>query len=187
MRRKHPPRHARNTFDVPSDLSKEVWKLYHSGTVDYEISNYGRVRRYLRPFFVGKSKYTQVYMSGDRRMFVHELVAHCFIGERPAGLVINHKDGNGMNNWYENLEYVTQAENCRHAVRIGKHKYYAGERSTRSYVSDMQRQNIVALLQKGATRKQVAKLLEVPLGSVSWTWWCYKHSTGIFAKKEPNT
>jgi len=126
-------------------------------------------------------------MSGDKRVCVHVLVANCFLGDRPPGLVVNHKDGNGANNWHENLEYVTQAENCRHAVRTGARKYYPGEQSTRSSMSNEQRHNVVYLLQEGATRKQVAKDLEIPLGSVGWTWWCYRHNLGIFAKKELNT
>ena len=48
---------------------------------------------------------------------VHALVAAAFLGERPAGLEINHKDGNRENPRPDNLEYVTRKENVRDAVR----------------------------------------------------------------------
>jgi len=50
----------------------------------------------------------------------HKLVALAFIGERPKGLVINHKNGNRADSRPENLEYVTQSENTRHGFRAGR-------------------------------------------------------------------
>lgn len=53
----------------------------------------------------------------DRKtLTVHSLVAKMFIGERPAGLEINHIDGDKTNNHYSNLEYVTHQENVTHSV-----------------------------------------------------------------------
>lgn len=52
--------------------------------------------------------------------YVHSLVACAFIGPRPAGLQINHKDCDKYNNAVENLEYITHAENVEHAVRAGR-------------------------------------------------------------------
>lgn len=42
---------------------------------------------------------------------VHSLVAEAFLGPRPEGMVIDHKDGNSFNNHYTNLRYCTQKEN----------------------------------------------------------------------------
>ena len=42
---------------------------------------------------------------------VHKIVAHCFIGLRPDGLVIDHKDRNRGNNHEDNLHYVTVSDN----------------------------------------------------------------------------
>lgn len=62
---------------------------------------------------------------GKKYKFVHDLVATTFIGPRPTGLVINHKDGNKKNNNFKNLEYCTQTENERHSVNIlGKWKKF---------------------------------------------------------------
>lgn len=51
--------------------------------------------------------------------YVHELVAEAFLGERPSGFDINHRDGDKHNNVLENLEYVSHAENMAHASRHG--------------------------------------------------------------------
>ena len=48
------------------------------------------------------------------RKSVHRLVALAFIGDPPIGLLVNHKDGNRLNNSASNLEYVTCSENVRH-------------------------------------------------------------------------
>jgi predicted DNA-binding protein (UPF0251 family) len=50
---------------------------------------------------------------------IHRLVADAFLGPRPEGMVINHKDGNKHNNRYENLEYVSYKDNMAHAREMG--------------------------------------------------------------------
>ncbi len=49
---------------------------------------------------------------------VHHLVASAFIGVRKEGLVINHKDGNKLNNSAENLEYVSKQRNTQHYYQM---------------------------------------------------------------------
>lgn len=51
--------------------------------------------------------------------YVHRLVAKLFIGSRPKGCIVNHKDGHKDNNHVNNLEYMTQSENVQHAVDNG--------------------------------------------------------------------
>ncbi len=48
---------------------------------------------------------------------VHSLVAEAFIGPRPVGYEVNHRDLNPMNPALSNLEYVTHSENLEHAFR----------------------------------------------------------------------
>lgn len=51
-------------------------------------------------------------------LLVHRLVYWAFV-DNPAGLFINHKDGNSINNKLENLESATPSENNLHAHATG--------------------------------------------------------------------
>lgn len=57
-----------------------------------------------------------LYKEGyQKSYFVHRLVALTFLGEPSSpDLVVNHKDGNRLNNIPDNLEWVTQKENMHH-------------------------------------------------------------------------
>lgn len=105
---------------------KEIWKPIPSRP-RYEASNLGRIRsakslRLLKPI-PDRYGYVQVtpYQPVRRyiRRTVHSLVAETFLGPRPEGLDINHKNGIKTDNAVWNLEYVTRAENLRHALRTG--------------------------------------------------------------------
>lgn len=98
----------------------------------YSVSNLGRVRRDLnsRGVFqdkrilklaIKKDGYLDVTLSRPglrKHVKVHKLVAAAFLGNA-AGRTVNHKDGNKSNNCLENLEYLTQSENVRHAFQTG--------------------------------------------------------------------
>jgi len=55
-----------------------------------------------------------------RKLFlVHRLVAETFIPNLENKLQVNHKDGNALHNWKDNLEWSTSFENMQHAERNG--------------------------------------------------------------------
>lgn len=45
-----------------------------------------------------------------RKVFLHRVVAECWLGERPDGMQVDHIDQNSLNNHYSNLRYVTKSE-----------------------------------------------------------------------------
>jgi hypothetical protein len=108
----------------------EIWKPTPSP--NYEVSNFGRVRRatcghgtcvgrILKPK-LKNSGYLFVCFSDDGVLsywHVHLLVAQVFIGPRPEGMQINHKNLDKTNNRDGNLEYVTPVQNCAHAAVHG--------------------------------------------------------------------
>lgn len=113
--------------DTTSEI--EIWKpvVGHEGV--YSVSNRGRVRRdaaarkavpgRILDGFPNEDGYIRVTLSGPRRtVAVHILVAHAFIGPRPDGHEVNHKNGQKTHNAADNLEYVTHLENIRHAVEV---------------------------------------------------------------------
>jgi transposase-like protein len=57
---------------------------------------------------------------------VHRLVAEAFVPGRFPGAVVNHIDGNPLNNAATNLEWVLPRDNEAHAVRLGLKVYGEG-------------------------------------------------------------
>jgi hypothetical protein len=125
---------------------KERWKAIDGYEGYYKISNLGRVfsiakGRCKHCGYGGKKgglilqnrpsgpkkTYWMVSLSkpdfkGQRARLVHRLVAEHFIrGRTKERRFVNHKDGDKRNNVASNLEWVTPAENARHAVKIGRH------------------------------------------------------------------
>lgn len=122
----------------------EVWKPIPNTDGTYEASTHGRIRSahrvlktidknglaYDRTFQskvlagrVHQAKYgyfkVHVLFHGKRgQAYIHQLIADTFIGSRPDGCQVNHKDGNKFNNRPDNLEYITPSENNFHAYRV---------------------------------------------------------------------
>ena len=133
-----------------SQDSNEEWRPVVGYEGWYEISNQGQVKRVAggrgvrRPILnptVGKVGYKSVTLSTGTaanrpRLYVHSLVAGAFIGVRPPGYTVNHKDGDKLNNFAANLEYVTRGDNLRHAARIGL--LARGERCGNARVTEAQ-------------------------------------------------
>jgi hypothetical protein len=65
-------------------------------------------------------KTVRLYNNGKTKtFFLHRLIAQLFIPNEFNKNKVNHKDGNKSSNWYENLEWVTHAENVQHAYDTG--------------------------------------------------------------------
>lgn len=126
----------------------ERWKKI-KGYPCYEVSDFGRVRRSLnwkRPSgrgsynsFPGMIRRQFVEINGypcvtiydrgkPRRFLVHTLVASAFVGRKPNGKDVNHKDGIKTNNHYSNLNFMSRSKNVRHGIKMGLRK--SGEKLT---------------------------------------------------------
>jgi excisionase family DNA binding protein len=116
---------------VTTDAAVE-WRPVSGYEGLYEVSSDGWVRRaadgqgtpgagyVLTPWIRSRYPCVSLYRAGRRcKRSVHLLVAAAFLGPCPPGLQCNHKDGDTANSRAANLEYVTPAENGRHAVRLG--------------------------------------------------------------------
>ena len=70
---------------------------------------------------------------------IHILVAETFLDKPDYAEVVNHKDGNKQNNIVDNLEWVTQSENIKHAFRTGlSHRQINGKLSKKIDQYDLQ-------------------------------------------------
>lgn len=111
-------------------MAEEVWRTADAWT-NYEVSDLGRVRRrtpshathvgrLLKPYPNRGYPAVSIWRDGKRyQPSVHSMVATAFLGPRPEGQQINHKDGDTLNPRLDNLEYVTPSENTQHAIKTG--------------------------------------------------------------------
>lgn len=98
-----------------------IWKTVNECDL-YEVSDTGLVRR-IESKRVLKGCITSGYRSvkftfldgKQQRFYVHRLVAEHFLTDSwKEGLVVNHKDGDKLNNNVNNLEWVSQRANTLH-------------------------------------------------------------------------
>ncbi len=100
----------------------EIWKNikdYVQDAKDYQVSNYGRIKNQEGILIKGYSKrdYNEVFIGiKNKRYKVHILVALAFIPNPDKKPIVNHKDGNKLNNHVNNLEWATHSENAQHAM-----------------------------------------------------------------------
>lgn len=100
-----------------------MWKEIQQAS-NYEISDLGEVRnkttKYILKGRKSKSGYLQVSIKFDidnkfKNQYIHRLVAEHYLENDNELNVVNHKDGNKLNNNVENLEWVTRSYNVQHA------------------------------------------------------------------------
>lgn len=116
----------------------EEWKPIKDFEGLYEVSNYGRIKslaKMVRPNRGGylhkervmtsnckKHRYKRITLkhNGNKTCrYVHRLVAIAFIPNPDNKETINHKNGFRKDNFVNNLEWATQAENNQHSYDIG--------------------------------------------------------------------
>lgn len=145
----------------------------------YEVSNLGNVRRATpgrktyagRPLKPTRMKIGYLSIATTQngkvvRTYIHHLVAESFIGPRPSGADINHRDGDKTNNVVSNLEYVTHAENIRHALTTGL--IPTGDRHPLTKLSDAQVREIRARREAGHGITSMAREYGVSPGTICW-------------------
>lgn len=111
------------------EICLEIWKDVREYPDLFSVSNYGRVysKRSGKTLKNGKSKSGYPVIStriGGRNgeaicRKIHRWVAECFVDNPDNKPYVNHKDGDKTNNYYENLEWVTNRENTIHAYETG--------------------------------------------------------------------
>ena len=125
-----------------SDIRQENWLPVPDTGDFYEASSLGRIRSkdrvihkinrwgHLAPLrlagrvlkhWADANGYATVYVCFDGKRIAknsHRLVASAFHGDG-AGRDVNHKDGKKANNCADNLEWLTRAENMKHARDTG--------------------------------------------------------------------
>lgn len=123
----------------PINSTTEEWRPVVGYEGIYEVSDHGRVRRVaskrgatvgrvlaVRTRGTGKYKYAvcALYDEAGRRVdaSTHRVVARAFHGEPANGQVVNHINGDALDNRAANLEWTSFRANIRHAWATGLQK-----------------------------------------------------------------
>ena len=158
-------------------MNKEEWKPIKGYEGLYEISNWGRVKsllgwnghkyiqreRILDPYKQQSNKYysrSVVKLTKDNKtkdFKVHRLVAEAFIPNPDNYTVVNHIDGNSLNNKVENLEWCTQKVNIKHAIN---------NELIITRIKTIDRETMVELLNNNFTYDEIAEMLGVSKGTI---------------------
>jgi hypothetical protein len=159
-------------------MSEEIWKDILGEEGRYQVSNFGRVRSLDRKTKHKDGKVTShkgkilklgsnpkgyviAYLSYKVKT-VHRLVMLAFNRiENAHQLQINHKDGDKTNNTLNNLEWVTNLENQRHAWKNGLKSALPGSRNPSSKLDENQVIKIKCLLLEGYSCRHIADIYGV--------------------------
>lgn len=177
--------------------NKEIWKPIPGYERIYEVSSYGNVKSLDREItnsigttrlYVGKvlkkSKDRYGYSicklfknSKGKNHTIHRLVAIAFIENIDNKPIVNHIDGNKLNNHVSNLEWCTNSENDLHAFSLGLRSTLKGEKCNFAKLTSSEVKEIKKLKNEGITQKKIAKLFNISEGNVSqiingqrWAW-----------------
>lgn len=151
------------------DLLNEEWRDIKDYEGLYQISNYGRVKRkripqakILKNMFT-TTGYYRITLSNIRKQKdfkVHRLVAQEFLPNLENKKQVNHIDGNKLNNNVNNLEWVTNKENVRHAILTGLRAHHK--------IKNYDENKIIEMYNQKSTYKEIASENNVS------TWTCYQ-------------
>ena len=163
--------------NLPSnDLPNEIWRDIKNYDKKYQVSNFARVKsfhkgdvRILKPELVKGYLRVGLYKNGKtKNHFVHSLVAQAFIPNPENKPLVNHIDGNRLNNNIANLEWCTPRENVQHALRLGLQKSGCevhNSKLTKCQVCEIRRDCIPGDLELGFTA--FSKKFNVNISTIS--------------------
>jgi len=149
---------------------KEVWERIKDER--YDVSSKGNIRshRYMKNLRhqINNCGYARIALGSTKnRKFVHRLVAEYFCEKSLSRDVVNHVDGNKLNNSSGNLEWTTRSENDLHKFRIGLALASKCQDSSRAKLSNEQVLKVCTMLNTGIACTHIAIEFKVKRKTIS--------------------
>ena len=114
----------------------------------------------------GYLKYSFYIDNKDKKIFAHRLILMLFNPvENMNELQVNHKDGNKQNNHLDNLEWVTQSENQKHAFSNGLISR-KGENNSQAKLTEDEVLEIVDMLKSKEKVKYISEKFHISESAV---------------------
>ena len=113
----------------------------------------------------GYRKVTLTTNGEQSQKYIHTLVALTYIPLEKDKKQVNHKDGNKLNNNINNLEWVNNSENQKHAHKIGLKKN--GNELWNGKFSKEDIDKIKELKKEGVLQYKIAKIMNTTNGTIS--------------------
>lgn len=160
----------------------EMWRPCPGYETSYEVSSLGSVRsidriagkrrgvvksKILKPY-INRRGYLEVRLfaqSSSLPRVVHRLVAKAFIDNPNSLPQVNHIDGNKFNNVSDNLEWMNNSENQKHAYKLGLQPSRAGEKNSKAKITDKDVTLLKQLYNSGKNIVEVSKTMNISLDS----------------------
>lgn len=159
-----------------------MWKDIEGYEGLYQVNEHGEVQSLMQwnrheyvkrqtPLIMAQSntatgyKKVELTKNGVTKSYkVHRLVASAFIPTIEGKEVINHIDGDPLNNNVSNLEWCTQQENVLHAYKTGLRK-----------LSTITREELSEMVESGLTCREISKMTHMSYSKLR----AYYHEYGI--------
>jgi len=158
---------------------EEIWKSIESYEGLYEISNYGRIKRFnknkrFRAFKILKlykrlDGHLEVALSksgNEKKFLIHRLVLKAFVGPCPEDKEGCHNDGNPENNLIENLRWDTHRNNVQDSIK--HNTINRGSKRPAAKLNEIKVKEIKKLLKEDQlTQMEISKIYNISAGVVS--------------------
>ena len=157
-------------FNVEKDsYEEEEWKNIKD---EYHISNNGRLRNGSRLLKLTIHDEYYTYSIEKKQYRVHRLVAKYFIPNPEKYGYVNHKNGNKLDNHYNNLEWCTSAHNAQHAIENGLKK------NVRKIIQYDESYNITNIFN---TAREASEKLDLDASGI---WMCCNGKANVYDKNK---